>query len=116
MDTGEEFGGGFGPSKWGSQIVIALACLTILVVFVWLATQTCKWDLISRSGSLIVVLAIVGEGWTVLSTPDFGKLSFWGTQSAHTAVRASIVLICFGTLVQGYGDILFEYLLSCRRS
>lgn len=116
MKTDKEVDDGFGPSKCGSQILIAIACLAILVIFVGVATQTCKWDLVSRSGSLIVVLAVLAEGWTILTTPDYGKLSFWGTQAAHTAVRASIVLICFGTVVQGYGDIFFEYLLSCRRT
>lgn len=102
-------------SHWLRQIAILLTCLAIFAVHIWLAWKKCDWSLINRSGALVAVVAVLSESWEILRTPHIDSMSFWGSQAGHTAVRVSIVIICFGTLVQGYGDYLSALLPVCPK-
>jgi len=74
----------------------------------------CDWSWVTRSGTFIVAVGIFLESWLVLKTPRAGNMPFYGGQSAHTAIRVAIVIVCFGTIVQGYGDFLSRIFLPCR--
>ena len=102
-------------SHWPWHFVIAAICLAILGAHVWLAWTTCNWSWVTRSGTLIVVAGILWESWLILKTPRADDLPFFGpSQAAHTAIRVAIVIVCVGTLVQGYGDSVSYILPACR--
>lgn len=100
-------------SQWSKQLLVIATCLGILGVNIWLSWLTCDWSWISRSGTLIVVAGILLEGWLVLKTPRYGDMPFWNSQAGHTAVRVGIVIVCLGTLIQGYGDHISILFSSC---
>lgn len=100
-------------SRWPLQIAIVLACVAIFAGHIWIAWKCCDWSLINRSGAAVVVVAVLSESSTILRTPRVDNMSFWGSQAGHTAVRVSIVVICLGTLIQGYGDYLSALFPAC---
>jgi hypothetical protein len=102
-------------SYWPWHFAIAAICLSILGANVWLAWTICDWSWVTRSGTLIVVAGILWESWPILKTARAGDLPFYGPgQAAHTAIRVAIVIVCVGTLVQGYGDSASHILPACR--
>jgi len=66
-----------------------------------LATREPTW--IERSGSLVVVAALVVEGWTILTTKSAGELPAWPTDEGHRAAKHAIAAAVLGTLVWGWG-------------
>jgi hypothetical protein len=39
-------------------------------------------------------------------------MPFWQSQEGHTALRYSVIIICIGTIIQGYADLPLQP-LSC---
>ena len=101
-------------SHWPWHIAIAAICLVILGASVWLAWIACEWSRVTRAGTLIVGAGIFWESWPILRTSRVGDLPHYGDQAAHTAIRVAIVIVCIGTLVQGYGDLVSHVLPACR--
>ncbi len=101
------------PSRWPWHLAIATICLVFLGANVWFSWATCDWSWITRSGTFIVAAGVLWESWPILKTPRVGDLPFYGSQAAHTAVRVAIVIVCVGTLVQGYGDFVSHILPAC---
>lgn len=102
------------PSHWHKHLGIACACLAIFAVNVWIAWETCEWSWVTRSGTLIVAAGVLLESWLILKTSQNGDMPFFGSQSGHTAIRVAVVIVCLGTVVQGYGDFLSRILPACR--
>lgn len=64
----------------------------------------CDWSSVTRSGTVVVAAGILLEYWQLLRTTSADKMPFWTSQSGHEAARVAIVVVCLGTLLQGYGD------------
>lgn len=86
-------------------------CLSILGVHVVWSIVECDPQLVSRSGSAIVAIGLIIESWKVINTPRKDNMPMWGDQNGHSALRASIIIIVFGTLIQGYADLIFTKLV-----
>lgn len=84
----------------------------VLMLGLYFGKKTGDWAFVSRSGSLVVVVAVIFEAWPSLSIADPGKLPMWESRESHRDFRVSLVLVAFGTLIQGYGDIVAKMLLS----
>lgn len=100
-------------SQWPTQIAVIACCVLVFVLSLWISFVTCNGEWTARSGGLIVVGCTLFESWTVLTTKRVGDLLFWNTQTGHTAVRVSIWMICFGTLVQTFGGMSSGYFPKC---
>jgi hypothetical protein len=94
------------------HIFILGVCTLIFLIHVWLGWKICDWSWISRSGASIVVVGVLLEAWKVLIIARADDMPFWQSQEGHTALRYSVIIICFGTVIQGYADLPFR-LLSC---
>ncbi|OFW26678.1 MAG: hypothetical protein A3H97_00785 [Acidobacteria bacterium RIFCSPLOWO2_02_FULL_65_29] len=64
----------------------------------------CDLAVVNRYGTLIVIAGVAVDYWPVLTTSKADDLSFWRSQEGHDATRSAIVVVCLGTLVQGFGD------------
>lgn len=64
----------------------------------------CDFTIVNRYGTLVVVVGILLDYWPILRTVKVDDMAFWGTQEGHDSTRIAILVVCFGTLVQGYGD------------
>ena len=87
------------------SVIIAVVSFTI-------SYTTCNWLSFSRSGSLIVALAVSIEYWPIIRSRIVDKLSFWTSQESHTANRITAILAILGTLIWGFGDLLAS-LIQC---
>jgi len=95
------------------HVLSVALCVLFFALGSGLALHTCDWSFATRSGTLIVVTAVLLEAWPLLTTAKADNLLMWTSQESHTAVRISIVVVCIGTLVQGWGDFVVRLLLSC---
>ena len=84
-------------------LVLALS-LTIAIGFAWYSVQVGDWQWFSRSGSLIIVVALLGEYWPIFLVRSVNNVGFYPNQATHTATRFAIPIACIGTLIWGYGD------------
>jgi surface polysaccharide O-acyltransferase-like enzyme len=96
------------------QVAIVISCAAIAAGGVVLGYMRCDWSALPRSGALVVVVAILSEYWVVLTTPSPDQMPFWTTTEGHTATRVAIVLMAIGTLMQGFGDLLAQPVLTCK--
>lgn len=60
------------------------------------------------SKSAVVAVGLLLESWKILITERADDMPFYSTQPGHSALRMSILIIIFGTLIQGYGDLVFS--------
>lgn len=96
-----------------SHIGIILLCIAIVVAHIFVPWKYCQFWLVGSSGALVVALAVMIEGWKILTTPSLDDMPFWGSPEAHTAGRVVVVLVTVGTLIQGYGEKLATVFLAC---
>lgn len=88
-------------------------CVLIFFLHVWLGWWNCNWTLVNRSGAAIVAVGILLETWKILTTPKADNMPFYQGQEGHSAIRSAVLIICVGTLIQGYADIPFRH-ASCN--
>lgn len=67
---------------------------------------------VARSGALIVIAAVLLEAMPLLLVAKGDDLPMWTNQDDHRAIQLSIILICFGTFVQGFGDLIARWLFG----
>ena len=83
-----------------------IVSIIIATSFVAWSLHTADWNWFSRSGSVIIVVALLMEYWPILSTRSVSNMSFYADQETHTATRVAVPLACIGTLIWGFGDLV----------
>ena len=96
------------------NIAVVVSCVAVFVFGLWLSWLLGDCSQSSRSGALIVAIVVLVEGWLLLVTKSSDDMPFWKKPESHQAARVAVALIAFGTLVQGYGDLLAKGLLLCH--
>lgn len=94
--------------------IVVAGCLCAIAAGFALAWWQCDYTQVARAGALVVGFVVLSEGWIIITTPNPGNLPMWTNPAAHTAARLAIALICVGTLIQGYGDLVAEIVLPCH--
>jgi hypothetical protein len=91
-----------------SKSAVIASCLLVFGVHLVVALITGNATWVSRSGASVVAVGLLLESWKILITERADDMPFWSTQTGHSALRMSILIIIFGTLIQGYGDLFFS--------
>ena len=81
-------------------------CLVVAVVFAWISFVTTDWMWFARSGSVIVILAIVTEYLPTLREGNVQNTKFWAQQEDHSSTRVAAYIVMSGTAIWGFGDLL----------
>lgn len=95
-----------------AQLVVFISCLAVFAGHVALAVYSGEAAWASRSGSAIVAVGLLLESWKLLTTPRADDMPMWSSPEGHSAIRASVVIIIVGTLIQGYADLTFRCLFG----
>lgn len=88
------------------HLIVFYTVVIVLIVSGRYAWTHCEWDWVSRVSAVGVILGIVIESWYVLM----------GKPQAVTAAtgRLPIILLCIGTFIAGFGELLGKTLIGCR--
>ena len=88
------------------HLIVFYTVVIVLIVSGRYAWTHCEWDWVSRVSAVGVILGIVIESWYVLT----------GKPQAVTATtgRLPIILLCIGTFIAGFGELLGKTLIGCR--
>lgn len=89
------------------HLIVLYTLVIILVISGRYAWSHCEWDWVSRISSIGVILGIVIERWNVLT----GKQLTIETQPSD---RLSILLLCIGTFIAGFGEFLGKLVFGCQ--
>ena len=88
------------------HLIVFYTVVIVLIVSGRYAWTHCEWDWVSRVSAVGVILGIVIESWYVLT----------GKPNAVTVAtgRLPIILLCIGTFIAGFGELLGKMLIGCR--
>lgn len=89
------------------KVTVFVICSLVVALHVFVAVSTNDASWVSRSGSSFVAVGLLLESWKIITTPLADDMPFWSSQSGHSALRTSVLIIIVGTLIQGYGDLVF---------
>jgi hypothetical protein len=64
------------------------------------------WTWFARSGSVIVILAIITEYLPTLREGNVQNIKFWAQQEDHSSTRVAAWLVMIGTGIWGFGDLV----------
>lgn len=89
------------------HLVVFYTLAIILIISGRYAWSHCEWDWVSRISSIGVILGIVIERWNVL----IGRPV---TVPAQPTERLPILLLCAGTFIAGFGELLGRSIFGCK--
>lgn len=89
------------------HLIVIYTLVIILLISGRYAWTHCEWDWVSRISAMGVILGIVIERWNVLT----GKQVTIETQATD---RLSILLLCAGTFIAGFGELLGKLAFGCQ--
>jgi len=78
----------------------------VAVVFIWISFVTTDWAWFARSGSVIIIVAIVTEYLPNLREGSVQNTRFWPQQEDHSSMRVAAYLVMIGTVIWGFGDLV----------
>ena len=89
------------------HLIVFYTVVIVLLVSGRYAWTHCEWDWVSRVCAVGVILGIAIECWHVLiGKPD--------SQPAVAPGRLPIILLCVGTFIAGFGELLGKTFIGCR--
>jgi hypothetical protein len=90
------------------HLIVFYTLAIVLIISGRYAWTHCEWDWVSRISAVGVILGIVIERWDVL----IGKPAL---QSAAPTGQLPIILLCIGTFIAGFGELLGKTFFGCMR-
>jgi hypothetical protein len=96
------------------HLIVLYVSIIVLLMAGRMAWQNCIWEIMSAVSSAAIVAAILIVGWRVIRMrPDSGdELMLRGELLATT--RATMIMICVGVLIAGFGDVFGKTFFGCR--
>jgi hypothetical protein len=88
------------------HLIVFYTLVIILIISGRYAYTHCEWDWVSRVAAIGVILGIVIERWYVLT----GRAA---SVQAGPPERLPIILLCVGTFIAGFGELVGRSLLGC---
>ena len=89
------------------HLIVFYTLVIILIISGRYAYSHCEWDWVSRIAAVGVILGIVIERWNVLSGRSVAV-------QAAPPERLPIILLCVGTFIAGFGELVGRSLLGCN--
>ena len=91
------------------HLIVFYTLIIILIISGRYAYTHCEWDWVSRIAAIGVILGIVIERWYVL----VGRAGHADSIGAGPPERLPIILLCIGTFIAGFGELLGRSLFGC---
>jgi hypothetical protein len=92
------------------HLITTYTVIIILVISGRYAWLHCQWGWLSRISALAVIIGILIEHWDVL----VGKAARQpAVQASANSERLAILMLCFGTFLAGFGEILGRLAFGC---
>ncbi|MDP2239432.1 MAG: hypothetical protein Q8K18_04620 [Burkholderiales bacterium] len=94
-------------------LVIFYTVVILLLLAGRHAWQNCQWEWISSIAAFAVIIATLIEGWGILRAKptEGGTITLSG--QALASAQISILLLCVGILIAGFGDVLGKWAFGC---
>ncbi len=96
------------------HLIVLYVSVVVLLMAGRVAWQNCVWEIMSAVSSAAIVAGILIVGWRVIRMrPDSDdELMLRGQLLATT--RVTMIVICIGVLIAGFGDVFGKTLFGCR--
>lgn len=94
------------------HLIIIYTVIIILVISGRYAWLHCEWGWVSRISALAVIVGILIERWEALMGSK-KPASESTAQPPAASERLAILMLCFGTFLAGFGEILGKLAFGC---
>lgn len=92
------------------HLITTYTVIIVLLISGRYAWLHCQWDWLSRISALAVIIGILIEHWDVL----VGKAARQpAIQPSVNSERVAILMLCLGTFLAGFGEILGRLTFGC---
>ncbi len=96
------------------HLIAVYVSIVVLLLAGRIAWQNCIWEIMSAISSAAIIASILIIGWPVIRThPEAGDEILLRGDLLRTT-RTAMVVICFGVLIAGFGDVFGKWLFGCR--
>src|SRR5512146_1259033 len=95
------------------HLVVFYTVVIVLILSGRYAWAHCEWDWVSRVSSIGVIVGIVIEGWGLLTAKKTEGSAFSLSDRTLTSARLVIIILCVGTFVAGFGELLGRWAFGC---
>lgn len=95
------------------HLIVFYTVAIILIISGRYAWLHCEWDWVSRISSMGVILGIVIERWNVLVGKPTLQTPTAEQQLAQASERLPIIMLCIGTFIAGFGEVLGKSVFGC---
>jgi len=96
------------------HLIVAYSAVVVLLLAGRIAWQSCIWEIMSAISAAAIIASILIIGWPVIRThPEAGDEILLRGDLLRTT-RVALVVICFGVLIAGFGDVFGKWMFGCR--
>ena len=80
------------------------------------AWQHCEWGWVARVSAIGVIIAILIEGWRILTARSNEDVALLQGYQTVTSARMAILILCIGIFIAGFGEMLGKAVFGCAGS
>ena len=96
------------------HLIVLYAAIIMLLLAGRMAWQNCMWELLSSVSAAAIIVAILILGWRVIRMHPNADDELMLKGELLAATRATLIVICVGVLISGYGDVFGRWIFGCR--
>jgi len=95
------------------NLILFYTIVILLLLAGRYAWKSCEWEWVSSVTAFAIIIATLIESWAILrARPDEGGTITLSGQ-ALVSVQISILLLCVGIIIAGFGDVLGKLAFGC---
>ena len=95
------------------SLIIFYTFVIIIILAGRHAWQDCQWEWISMASAFAVIVGTLIQSWPILKARPAPDESITLDGPALASLRISILLLCAGMLIAGFGDTLGKLAFGC---
>lgn len=73
----------------------------------------CEWGWVARVSAIAVIIAILIEGWGILSARSSDDVALLQSYKTVASARIAIIILCVGIFIAGFGEMLGKAAFGC---
>ena len=95
------------------QLIVLYTCVILMILAGRYAWLHCEWGLIARISAIGVIIAILIEGWNILTARNTDDVALLRGYQTVTSARMAIIILCVAIFIAGFGEMLGKAALGC---
>jgi hypothetical protein len=95
------------------QLIVFYTCVILLILAGRYAWLHCEWGWVARVSAIGVIIAILIEGWRILTARSDQDVTLLQGHQTVASARMAIIILCLGIFIAGFGEMLGKAAFGC---